>query len=109
MSKNTGNTMIAVLAGVLVGAGIGILYAPDKGSKTRKKVKDGYGDAKSDVTGKFDSVSTKLSNKLSTAKVDLEDTYQDLVSNMSHKTEEVISFLEDKLSDLKKQNAKLQK
>ena len=109
MSKNSGNTMIAVLAGVLVGAGIGILYAPDKGSKTRKKVKDGYDDAKSDVTGKFDSVSTKLSNKLSTAKVDLEDTYQDLVSNMSHKTEEVISFLEDKLSDLKKQNAKLQK
>lgn len=109
MSKNTGNTMIAVLAGVLVGAGIGILYAPDKGSKTRKKVKDGYDDAKNDVTGKFDSVSTKLSNKLSTAKVDLEDTYQDLVSNMSHKTEEVISFLEDKLSDLKKQNAKLQK
>ena len=101
--------MIAVLAGVLVGAGIGILYAPDKGSKTRKKVKDGYDDAKNDVTGKFDSVSTKLSNKLSTAKVDLEDTYQDLVSNMSHKTEEVISFLEDKLSDLKKQNAKLQK
>ena len=109
MSKNTGNIMIAVLAGVLVGAGIGILYAPDKGSKTRKKVKDGYDDAKNDVTGKFDSVSTKLSNKLSTAKVDLEDTYQDLVSNMSHKTEEVISFLEDKLSDLKKQNAKLQK
>ena len=109
MSKNSGNTMIAVLAGVLVGAGIGILYAPDKGSKTRKKVKDGYDDAKNDVTGKFDSVSTKLSNKLSTAKVDLEDTYQDLVSNMSHKTEEVISFLEDKLSDLKKQNAKLQK
>ena len=109
MSKNTGNTMIAVLVGVLVGAGIGILYAPDKGSKTRKKVKEGYDDAKNDVTGKFDSVSTKLSNKLSTAKVDLEDTYQDLVSNMSHKTEEVISFLEDKLSDLKKQNAKLQK
>ncbi len=109
MSNNAGNTLVAVLAGVVVGAGIGILFAPDKGSKTRKKVKDGYEDAKNELTHKFDSVSSQLSDKLTVAKFDLEETYQDLVSNMSHKTEEVISFLEEKLSDLKKQNAKLQK
>ena len=109
MSKNSGNTLMAVLVGVVVGAGIGILYAPDKGTKTRKKVKDGFDDAKNELQNKFDSVSSQLSTKLTSAKFDLEDTYQDLVSNMSHKTEEVISFLEDKLADLKSQNAKLQK
>ena len=109
MSNNAGKTLVAVLAGVLVGAGVGILFAPDKGSKTRKKVKEGFDEAKNELNHKFDKVSSQLSSKLSTAKVDLEDTYQDLVSNMSHKTEEVISFLEDKLADLKKQNAKLQK
>ena len=109
MSNNAGKTLVAVLAGVLVGAGVGILFAPDKGSKTRKKVKEGFDEAKNDLHQKFDKVSSQLSSKLSTAKVDLEDTYQDLVSNMSHKTEDVISFLENKLADLKVQNSKLQK
>ncbi|MFH6970036.1 YtxH domain-containing protein [Flavobacterium petrolei] len=109
MSNNTGNTLLAVLAGVAIGAGLGILYAPDKGSKTRGKLKDGFDDAKNDLQNKFDTVSSQLNDKLTTAKFDLEDSYEDLVSNMSHKTEEVISFLEDKLAELKRQNAKFQK
>ena len=39
MSNHLGNTTIAVLAGVVVGAGLGILFAPDEGKKTRKKIK----------------------------------------------------------------------
>ncbi|MDD2674824.1 MAG: YtxH domain-containing protein [Flavobacterium sp.] len=109
MSNNTGNTLLAVLAGVAIGAGLGILYAPDKGSKTRGKLKDGFDDAKNDLQNKFDTVSSQLNDKLTTAKFNLEDSYEDLVSNMSHKTEEVISFLEDKLAELKRQNAKFQK
>ena len=109
MSNTTGNTLFAILAGVAIGAGIGILYAPDKGSKTRGKLKDGFDGAKNDLQNKLDSVSVQLSDQLTTAKFDLEETYEDLVSNMSHKTEEVISFLEEKLADLKRKNAKLQK
>lgn len=37
MSNNTGNVLTALLTGAVVGAGIGILYAPDKGKRTRKK------------------------------------------------------------------------
>jgi gas vesicle protein len=109
MSNNTGNTLLAVLAGVAIGAGLGILYAPDKGSKTREKFKDGFDDAKNELQNKFESASSQLSDKFTTAKFDLEGTYEDLLSNMSYKTEEVISFLESKLAELKKQNAKLQK
>ena len=109
MSNNSGNTLIGVLAGIAIGAGLGILIAPDKGSKTRKMVKDGITDAKNDLHHKFDSVSSQLGDKLTTTKFDLEETYEDMVSNISHKTEDVISFLEEKLANLKKQNAKLQK
>ncbi|RKS94807.1 gas vesicle protein [Flavobacterium limicola] len=109
MSNSTGNTLLAILTGVAIGAGIGILYAPDKGSKTRGKIKDGFDDAKHDLQNKFDTVSSQLNDKLTTAKFDLEESYEDLISNMSHKTEEVISFLEDKLAELKRQNAKFQK
>jgi gas vesicle protein len=42
MSNNTG-TVISPLTGAAIGAGVGILFAPDKGS--RGKIKDGYKDA----------------------------------------------------------------
>ena len=38
MSSNTGNTLLALLTGAAIGAGIGILYAPEKGDVTRKKI-----------------------------------------------------------------------
>ena len=109
MSNKTGNTLIAVLAGIAIGAGVGILYAPEKGSTTRKKVKKGLDDAKNDLHQKYDTVSAQVSDKITVTKFDLEESYQDLVSNISHKTEDVISFLENKLADLKKRNATLQK
>ena len=109
MSNNTGNTLLALLTGAAIGAGIGILFAPDKGSKTRGKIKDGFDDAKNELKNKLDNASLELKDKFTSAKYDLEGTYEELVSNMSHKTDDVISFLEEKLAELKKQNAKLQK
>jgi gas vesicle protein len=110
MSNNAGNTILALLTGAAIGAGIGILFAPDKGSRTREKFKDGYDEAKSNLRHKFEAASDELKSKFACEKkYDLQETYQDLISNVSHKTEDVISFLETKLADLKEQNAKLQK
>lgn len=108
MSNNTGNTLIALLVGAAVGAGIGILFAPDKGSKTREKIKGGYDEAKDNLLHKLQNASNGFKSRFSNAKFDLEETYEDLVSNMNHKSEDVISFLETKLADLKEHNAKLQ-
>ena len=109
MSNKTGNTVFALLIGAAIGAVVGILLAPDKGSNTRKKIKDGLDHDTNDLKNKFGDLSDNVREKLSDAKFDMEETYEDLVSNMSHKTEDVISFLETKLADLKKANAKLQK
>ncbi|GEC70728.1 YtxH-like protein [Flavobacterium flevense] len=98
MASSTGKTLIALASGAAIGAVLGILFAPDKGDKTRKKIKDGYKD-----------LEKEMKSKLANAKVDLEGTYEDLLSNMSYKTEDVITFLEKKLADLKQQNAKLHK
>jgi gas vesicle protein len=109
MSNTSGNSLLALLTGALIGAGIGILYAPDKGSKTREKIKDGFQDAKDDLKNKLDEVSEQLKSKLNNSKDNLEDSFEDMVSNVSHKTEDLILFLEQKLVELKEQNAKLQK
>ena len=36
MSSDTGNILLALLTGAAIGAGIGILYAPDEGKETQK-------------------------------------------------------------------------
>ncbi|MBD0723624.1 hypothetical protein B6A10_00355 [Flavobacterium sp. L1I52] len=98
MASSTGKTLIALASGAAIGAVLGILFAPDKGEKTRQKIKDGYKDLEKD-----------MKSKLANAKVDLEESYENMLSSMSYKTEDAITFLEKKLADLKEKNAKLHK
>ncbi|MBN9285384.1 MULTISPECIES: YtxH domain-containing protein [Flavobacterium] len=109
MSNNAGNTLLALLAGAAIGAGAGILFAPDKGSKTRRKIKDGFDRETDHLKDKFNEATHNLKNKFSKAKFDLESEFDHLVANVDNKTEDVIATLERKLEDLKKQHAKATK
>lgn len=108
MSNNTGNTIIALLVGATIGAGIGILFAPDKGSKTREKIKDGFDDVKNNLNDKLHEVSEKLKGKGILSKEDIDRNYDNIVANLTDKTEDVVSYLENKLAELKEKNAKFQ-
>lgn len=108
MKNNKGAILIAILASAAIGAGLGILYAPNKGSKTRKKIKDGVTDTTHDVSdwlkhAKDDLVKTANENKEA-----FDKKIEHTVSSMSHKAEDIISDLEDKLKTIKKKNAQLQ-
>lgn len=46
----SGKVLLGIIAGVAVGAAIGILFAPDKGSETRRKISD-KSNAYADVLG----------------------------------------------------------
>lgn len=51
-----GDTVLAFIGGAIIGAAAAILFAPDSGDKTRKKIKDAfereYQDLKSKVSDK---------------------------------------------------------
>lgn len=109
MSNKNGNNAVALLVGAAIGVGLGILFAPDKGSKTRAKIKDNFDDLKIDVNNKLADYEEDIRAKLSGTKEELKETVESLLSNSSYKAEDAITFLEEKLAELKKQNAKLQK
>ena len=109
MSIKNGNGIIALLAGAAIGVGLGILFAPDKGSNTREKIKDGFDDLKDQAKSKLDFLDDETKEKFADKKEELKEKVENLLSDTSYKAEEAITFLEEKLAELKKQNAKLQK
>jgi len=59
----TSSTLLGILGAAAAGAFLGVLFAPDKGSETRKKIKDKSKDYGDNLKGKFDGiVSTITSN-----------------------------------------------
>src|SRR6478752_4864830 len=104
MSNNSGITVLALITGVAIGAGVGILFAPNKGSRTKQKIKVGYDDAKHDLKKKIEDATDQLKEKIMRKKFDLEDSYDVLVSNIEHKKADVVGFLEGKLAELKRSN-----
>ena len=71
MSK--GIVILGVLAGVAVGAALGILFAPDKGWNTRKRILKKGEDLTEDLRDKFEEFLDSLSAKADEAKEDISD------------------------------------
>lgn len=65
---STGKVALGVLAGVATGAILGILFAPDKGSVTRKKVADKGKDSLDGLKTRYNSVIDNLTSKLEQVK-----------------------------------------
>lgn len=109
MPNSTGNTLVALVVGVIVGAGVGILFAPDEGKKTRRKIKKSFDDASENLKHRFEDLNADIKHKAEKFKGTLEENVESLLSRSSYKAEEVIDVLEKKLEQLKKANAKFQK
>jgi len=62
------NILVAAIAGLAVGIGIGLLIAPEKGSKTRKKIKDKILDIAEKLEDGFPTSFDELKSVLSSEK-----------------------------------------
>jgi gas vesicle protein len=64
MKNSTSGFLVGLLAGAAVGAALGILFAPEKGSVTRKKIRNKAEKIKDDFDEKFEDVKTYVNDAI---------------------------------------------
>ncbi|HQZ24323.1 MAG TPA: YtxH domain-containing protein [Flavobacterium sp.] len=60
---NSSKLVLGILGGVAAGALLGVLFAPEKGSKTRKKIVDKSKDFADDMKEKFEDLYSDVTDK----------------------------------------------
>lgn len=68
---NTGKVLLGLLAGIAAGATLGILFAPDSGASTRKKISKKGQDYVDELEGKFNEYVDVVSKKYESVKGEL--------------------------------------
>ena len=80
---SSGKVLLGLLAGVAAGAMLGILFAPDKGWNTRKRIVKKGEDYASGLQEKFDEFLDTVTEKLGEVKEEVSD----IADKMNIKTE----------------------
>ena len=86
--KNS-DVVVGILGGLAVGAILGILFAPDKGSNTRRKIAEKGTNLKDNLKGNFNDFVASI-----------EDQYSNFTSNAEDVIEEGKSKLERMSNDI---------
>ena len=60
---NTNKLILGVVGGLLTGAVLGVLFAPESGKNTRKKIKDKSKELKDTMKNDFDNAIQKIEDK----------------------------------------------
>jgi gas vesicle protein len=73
---DTGKVVLSVLAGIATGALLGVLFAPDKGSETRKKIAKKGSDAMDEIKDKYDEILKTITDKLDQTKEEASNLFE---------------------------------
>ncbi len=77
MGNSNNKLLAALLTGAAIGGALGILFAPDKGSETRKKISDKSNDLTGTVKDKFSAIVNKFKKEVET----INDQAKELAEN----------------------------
>jgi gas vesicle protein len=94
------NVVFGILAGAAVGALLGVLFAPDKGSKTRRKLYRKGEDMVDDLKDKAHDLAEKA-NELSRKASKLVDKVNEKVQTVKHEAETAAGNARSKFTEMK--------
>ena len=83
----SGKVLLGVLAGLATGAVLGILFAPDKGKKTRKKLLGGAKGLAKDLRKKITDEASSLRDKAEELEGMAEDKITGITNNFKKKAD----------------------
>jgi len=98
---STGKTLLGLLAGAAIGATLGILFAPDKGSETRKKLSKKGVDLADDLKYQFYELVDSFTKKAEKVK----EEGKDFVGKAKTKYDEAKSGVKNPGSEMKPANS----
>ena len=87
-SNNTGKVVGALLVGTLVGATLGVLFAPGKGSRTRRKLVLGAQDMAEEIADKIKDEAEMLRKKAMELEELAEDKLKELTKGLTQKADD---------------------
>lgn len=88
-SNDTGKVLVSLLVGALAGAALGVLFAPYKGSKTRKRLIGSAKGLADDVKQRVKEEVSALRAKASELELMAEDKMQDVVNGVQKKVDAI--------------------
>ncbi len=94
------NVVLGVLAGAAIGALLGVLYAPDKGTNTRKKLRRKGEDVVEDLKVKAHHL-TEKANELTLKATRLMEKVNSSVDHAKVEANDLAEIAKKKFSDLK--------
>ena len=104
MSKS-GNTILALITGAAIGSVLGLLYAPEKGDETRRKISKGAKDAQKKLNQQIKETTDSLSASAIKAKKSFDQKLDETLTSASEKADDILVAMEKKLEDLRRKNS----
>lgn len=71
------NSIFGILGGIGIGVALGVLFAPDKGTETRRKISKKGTDLTDEIKTKFDDIMDLLENIVSKSEIKGEEYLND--------------------------------
>lgn len=103
----TGKTIGSFVAGAAIGIGLGILFAPDKGTETRAKIKSGLKQKRDELEEKVAGLVDRVKSGIQVSENEIRSAFEDLAANAHEQTDEFVSQLRSKLEEVKEAAAGL--
>ncbi|KIC00111.1 gas vesicle protein [Flavobacterium sp. KMS] len=82
----TSNTILGIIGAAAAGALLGVLFAPDKGSKTRQKIADKSKDYKDEFKGKLDNIVSTGKDLMNQGKAKYNNAKAEVSDGIEHVT-----------------------